>query len=137
MRVLVCTDGSEYADKTVKFAAQFAKNYGADLTKLYVVEYMESREAPLGDDYGDKHHKAKEALKKADEIISQVDSNINAKERIAIGPVSSEIVRIAEDEKFDIVIIGTKGHRGIKRMLLGSVADDVIHFANCPVLVVR
>lgn len=98
---------------------------------------MESREVSLNDNYGDKHYKAKEALKKAEEIISQVDSNINANERVAVGPISSEIVRIAEDEKFDIVIIGTRGLRGVKRMLLGSVADDVIHFASCPVLVVR
>ena len=137
MKVLVCTDGSEYAGKAVKFAAQFTKNYGAELTTLYVIEDEESREKPVSDDYGNKHYKAKESLEKAEEIISQVDSNINANERIAAGPISPEIVRIAEDEKFDILIVGTRGLRGLKRMLLGSVADDVIHFANCPVLVVR
>jgi nucleotide-binding universal stress UspA family protein len=137
MKVLVCTDGSECANKAVKLAAQFAKNYKADLTELYVIEDVESREKPLSDDYGDKHHKAKEVLEEAEKIVSQVDSSMNTKERIAAGPISSEIVRIAENEKFDIIVIGTRGLRGVKRMLLGSVADDVIHYANCPVLVVR
>ncbi len=137
MKILVCTDGSESANKALKFAAQFAKNYGADLTVIYVIEHEISMEKPIYDYYGDKHHKAEKIIKNAKDVVSRIASDINVKDRIAVGPISTEIVRIAEDEKFDSIVIGTRGIGGLKRMLLGSVADDVIHHAHCPVVVVR
>ena len=48
-----------------------------------------------------------------------------------------DIVQLAADERADIVIMGTHGRSGLSRMLLGSVAERVIHFAPCPVLTVR
>ncbi|MDY6863003.1 MAG: universal stress protein, partial [Thermodesulfobacteriota bacterium] len=57
--------------------------------------------------------------------------------KIACGPISSEIVRIAEVEGFDVIVIGTRGLAGLKRMLMGSVAEDVVRHAHCPVIVVR
>ena len=54
-----------------------------------------------------------------------------------MGPVAAEIVRIAEEEGFTSIFMGSRGNRGLKRMLLGSVADDVIRHAHCPVTVIR
>lgn len=137
MKILVCADGSKSAETAVKFSAEFAKNYGADLTIIRVIKHETSMEKPVFDEYGDEHHRAKKIVKNAEDIILKITPGINVSSRIAVGPVANEIIRIAESEKFDCIIIGTRGNRGLRRILLGSVADDVIHYAHCPVVVVR
>ncbi|MDY6864198.1 MAG: universal stress protein [Thermodesulfobacteriota bacterium] len=137
MKILVCTDGSKNAEMAVKFSAKFAKNYRADLMILRVIKHETSMEKPVFDEYGDEYHRAKNIIKSAEGIISQIAPDITVKNRIAVGPVSAEIIRIAESEKFDCIVIGTRGNRGLRRMLLGSVADEVILYAHCPVVVVR
>ena len=137
MKILVCTDGSEIAQKAVKYAADFAKNYRADLTVMYVIDHESSMKKPVYDKYGDKTTKAKDVLKEARKTIEQAGANIEVTERIAVGPVSREIVRIAKIEGFENIVIGTRGLGGLVRMLLGSVAEDVMLYAHCPVVVVR
>lgn len=140
MKFLACTDGSEYGDKAVKLAAQYAERLGFDLTVLHVSEiYYTANEEELAVSPGFRQTKEKvEAiLSKTKKMVEEVSKDIKCDERIAWGPVSSEIVRIAEAEGFDGIIMGTKGLTGLKRMLLGSVADDVIRHAHCPVTVVR
>lgn len=137
MKILVCTDGSEIAAKAIEYAANFAKNYRADLTVMYVIDHETSMKKPVYDKYGDKTHKAKEILKEAKETITQAGGDTEVTERIAVGPVSREIVRIAKSEGFESIVVGTRGLGGLRRMLLGSVAEDVILYAHCPVVVVR
>jgi len=138
MKILVCTDGSEVAHKAVEYAADFAKNYHAALTVMYVIDHETSMKKPVYDKYGDKTHKAKEILREARKTIEQrAGGETGVTERIAVGPVSREIVRIAKAEGFDNIVIGTRGLGGLVRMLLGSVAEDVILYAHCPVVVVR
>lgn len=137
MKTLVCTDGSEVAKRAVEYAADFAKNYHADLTVMYVIEHETSMKKPVYDKYGNKTQKAKEALKEARKTIAELAGEVAVTERIAVGPVSREIVRIAKAEGFENIIVGTRGLGGLKRMLLGSVAEDVINYAHCPVVVVR
>jgi nucleotide-binding universal stress UspA family protein len=137
MKTLVCTDGSEVAKRAVQYAADFAKNYHADLTVMYVIEHETSMKKPVYDKYGNKTVKAKEALKEARKSIAESAAEVAVTERIAVGPVSREIVRIAKAEGFENIIVGTRGLGGLKRMLLGSVAEDVLNYAHCPVVVVR
>jgi len=137
MKILLCIDGSETADKALNYAIQFAKNYGADLTLLHVIKHETSMERPVYDKYGEMTHKAKEILEDAKKKVSESSSAIHVQDRIAVGPISTEIVRIAEEEGFEMIVLGTRGFAGLKRMLLGSVAVDVIHHAHCPVTVVR
>jgi nucleotide-binding universal stress UspA family protein len=66
-------------------------------------------------------------------------ANINLKIDIVdlITSVAGTIVSYAEEEGIDLIVIGTKGMSGIKRMLIGSVAEGVVMYAHCPVLVVK
>lgn len=137
MKILVCTDGSEVAHKAVEYAADFAKNYHAALTVIYVIDHETSMKKPVYDKYGDKTHKAKAILKEASKTIEKAGGDVEVTERIAVGPVSREIVRIAKTEGFDNIVVGTRGLGGLVRMLLGSVAEDVILYAHCPVVIVR
>ncbi len=137
MKILVCTDGSEVAQKAIEYAADFANNFQAALTVMYVIDHETSMKKPVYDKYGEKTHKAKEILREAKERVKELDEDVEVTERIAVGPVSKEIVRIAKTEEFDSIVIGTRGLGGLRRMLLGSTAEDVILYAHCPVVVVR
>ena len=137
MKILVYTDGSEIAQKAVKYAADFAKNYKADLTVMYVIDHETSMKKPVYDKYGDKTKKGKDALKQAKQTIEQAAPGVHVTERLAVGPVSREIVKIAKTEGFENIVIGTRGLGGLVRMLLGSTAENVMLYAHCPVVIVR
>jgi len=138
MKIIVCTDGSEYGDKAVRYAAQFADNYGIDLTILHVIEDTITQDAlPTYPGFKPRREEAERILAQAKSLAGEVSKKVTCHERIALGPITSEIVRIAEVEDFDGIVVGTKGVRGLKRMLVGSIARQVIRHAHCPVTVVR
>ena len=136
LKVLVAIDGSETSDLAVKKAGEILKTSAADITLLSVLEdvatYKKIPDNPL---YKKKKKDALELLEKSKNILKQCP--LDCKTRMAIGPVAAEIVRIAEEEGFDSIYMGSRGNRGVKRLLLGSVADEVIRYAHCPVTIVR
>jgi nucleotide-binding universal stress UspA family protein len=73
-------------------------------------------------------------------VIQRKDKNIKFKSDILEDPtlkVSSIIIKHAENENVDLIVVGNRGRTGFKRMLLGSVASDIVTYAHCPVLVVK
>jgi nucleotide-binding universal stress UspA family protein len=138
MKILVCTDGSPFAEKAVKAGAIAAKYFGFEVTLLTVIEDVVSYEKfPDDPGFRIRKEKAEEVLARAKKILEDVSKDIKYNAKIAHGPVASQIVMIAEHGEFDGIFIGNKGMKAIKRMLLGSVADDVIRHAHCPVTVVK
>jgi nucleotide-binding universal stress UspA family protein len=72
--------------------------------------------------------------------VEERENNIQIKSEIiedSISKVGSAIVDYAERESVDLIVIGTRGRTGFKKMLLGSVASDVVIYAHCPVMVVK
>ena len=136
LKALVAIDGSETSDLAVKKAGEILKTSNADITLLSVLEdvaaYKKIPDTPL---YKEKKKDALKLLEKGKNILKQYQ--LDAKTRISIGPVAAEIVRIAEEEGFASIYMGSRGNRGVKRLLLGSVADEVIRYAHCPVTIVR
>jgi nucleotide-binding universal stress UspA family protein len=137
MKLMVCTDGTKPSDRALEVAAQYADITGSQLTVINVIESDVSREESAYDEYGKKQDQAKSIIKGASDVVSKFAPGLELTTRIAVGPVSSEIVRIAEDEGFNAIFMGATGSNRIKRMLLGGVTDDVMHYAHCPVTVVR
>ena len=137
MKIMACVDGAKPSEKAVEIGAQFADITRSEFTLMHVIESDVSRSEPLYDEYGKKQEQAKSILSKAREIAHKYAPNLSVYTRIASGPVSAEIVRIAEDERFDSIFIGATGSSKIKRMLVGSVADEIILYAHCPVTIVR
>jgi nucleotide-binding universal stress UspA family protein len=73
-------------------------------------------------------------------MIQRKDKNIKFKSDILEDPtlkVSSIIINHAENENVDLIVVGNRGRTGFKRLLLGSVASDIVTYAHCPVLVVK
>ena len=65
------------------------------------------------------------------------DPSIVVEHRLAEGYASEEILRLAQEEKCDIIVLGTHGRTGLRRLLTGSVAEEVLRKATCPVLALR
>jgi len=136
IKVLVAVDGSEISDLSVKRAGQYTKSADVDLVLLSVLEDIVSyAKIPNTLIYQERKKEAEKILRKARKNLKE--HGVDCKTRVAIGPVATEIVRIAEEEKVTSIFIGSRGHRGLKRMLLGSVADDVIRHAHCAVTTIR
>jgi nucleotide-binding universal stress UspA family protein len=71
------------------------------------------------------------------EAVKPKDASVPFTHRLTMGDPAGEIVRIAEDEKADMIVLGTHGRTGVTRLLMGSVAEVVVRRAPCPVLVYR
>lgn len=143
-KILVCTDGSENAEHAGKTAAELAWKFGAEVTLLNVVNpaplvapYVMAVEAAPNTEailqYAEESQQA--VLCKATPPFEQ--EGIKLKIRAEMGQPVDTILSVAEEEKSDLIVMGSRGLGGFKRLMLGSVSDGVLHHAHCPVLIVR
>ena len=137
MKFMACTDGGAASEKAIDVAAQFVKISNCQLMVLYVIPHEIRREKPEYDSYGEDQKKAQTIINNALEVVAKSAPGIPVTTKIAVGPVSAEIVRIAEEEEMAGIFIGTIGSSRLKKLLLGNVADEVMHYAHCPVTLVR
>jgi nucleotide-binding universal stress UspA family protein len=142
-RIIVPLDGSDFSFRAAKYAINLARLTGGEILCIHAIadlpyiEYM----APAGLTVT---RYIQEAKKQTDEWFSQVKSRA-AKEGVAITAetifnppsVAESIINYASEQKADLIVIGTRGRSGLKRLVLGSVASAVVAHASCPVLVVR
>jgi len=139
-KILVPTDFSAGAQVAVDQALAMAQAFGASVT-LFHVYTLPSYVFPDGSTFvagvevttrieGDVTDALSRAARDAERR-----SGVPVLTRSQIGPPYEEIVRAAED--FDLVVMGTHGHTGLRHLFLGSVAEKVVRHARCPVLTVR
>jgi nucleotide-binding universal stress UspA family protein len=137
--IVVGTDGSETASAAVALAVQLARESGG---KLHLVVGLRSPAAvavPVGgvhaiDQSGGAHlrHAAERMLENVAEGIEGLDVEIHT----AVGDPADVIVRRADEVGADLIVVGSKGMRGTRR-ILGSVPNSVAHKAGCHVLVAK
>jgi nucleotide-binding universal stress UspA family protein len=147
-RILVAVDGSEGSSRASEVAMDLAQKFGGQLFILNVFrdypEYMTvfpSAPAPSGEAIQAYRANARKA---ALEVVGRTASiaekkGVKAKPQTSetIGSIVEVITEYASSEKMDLIVMGTRGMGGFKRMLLGSVSSGVVTHAHCPVLVVR
>jgi nucleotide-binding universal stress UspA family protein len=143
-RVLVATDFSAHARVAADAAAGIAKAFGGKLTLLHAVPlstYVDfathnEAEAFRGVDF----HEAILARQKGDadaELARLRAMGLEVDFQSVDGPPAPEIVRIAVEQKYELVVLGTHGRTGIARFLMGSVAEEVVRTCPIPVLSIR
>jgi nucleotide-binding universal stress UspA family protein len=143
--ILLPTDGSECSAKAANYAFSFAKQYGARIVALHVVDqrWEEQSRAVLTEMGQDLTQKVRagyeeEARRIVREVAAAaVQAGIPAEARIASGIPYEEIVRVGQEVAADVIIMGTHGRTGMSHLFLGSVTEKVIRRAPCPVLTVR
>jgi nucleotide-binding universal stress UspA family protein len=141
--VLVATDLSDSADEAIRQGEAFAKQSGGKLVVCHVVHEALSS-SPLfpqlvqPDMEAVIHAESRAAAEVEDRVKDLTGRNSGEFEvRIESGAADAEILRIAEDVGATLVVTGSRGLTGIARLLLGNVAERIVRYAHCPVLVAR
>jgi nucleotide-binding universal stress UspA family protein len=140
--ILVALDGSECAHKALDMAVKLAKEQGARCTVCTVVDVVRAA-ASMTFATGDIVTEwiatlNKDARQIESEAIAQyVDSGVAIETVVLEGYPSSALLDVAKDKEADLIVMGSHGRTGLKRLWLGSVAESVIQEATIPTLIVR
>jgi nucleotide-binding universal stress UspA family protein len=146
-KIMIATDGSECSRLVADKGIELARLSGGTVYAVYVVStaYLLSMDgdyfSPMSvNPYWESIHEAlKNQGKKAVNDVKVLGEmkGINIESVLLEGNPSDELIRYAEEEKMDIVIMGTLGKTGLDRLLLGSVAENLVRHSKVPVMVVR
>ncbi|WP_321786279.1 universal stress protein [Burkholderia pyrrocinia] len=141
--ILVALDGSDTSSRALDAALTLASETGARLTPVYVVDFL----VPAYDTYGydpsiliDAFRE--EGLRVTDDAAKRMKArNVSGTPQISnVAPAGEDIpqriVSLADEIGADLIVIGTHGRRGFRRLVLGSVAERVLRLARCPVLTI-
>lgn len=136
-RVLVGTDFSEHAERAVERAVDVATHYGAKLHLVHAWDYPAVAYPALGDMIDVLPHE-QSARDQFDALVASLAlRGVVVDASLRRGAACDQIVSLVGQIKADLVVVGTHGRTGIKRVALGSVAERVVRHAPVPVLTVR
>lgn len=135
--ILHPTDFSEHSDQAFRLACSLARDYHAELVVLHVlvhpvVPYGGVMTPPLPD-LIDERATAREKL----DTIQAPDPAFHLERLLEDGDPATGIIQVAQERKCDLIVMGSHGRRGFGRLLMGSVAEEVVRKAACPVLTVK
>ena len=137
-KILIATDGSEYTKKAIDYGIDIAINTGAKLQAIYVVDTGAYKSIPLSAPqeyaYSILKQEGDMAIKYVADMVEAAGLEVEG--IIAEGHPADEIIKYAEKNSIDLIVMGTLGKSGLDRFLLGSVADKVIRNSKIPVIVV-
>jgi len=150
--ILVAVDGSEHSKKALNYAVELAKKFDGKITLIHaystVVSFVPSVDAlsapaltpPASAVVAAKISEeskqiGKRILDETEQIVKE--KGISVEKILREGDAVKEIVAVAQEGKFDLVIVGHRGLSKLKELLLGSVSEGVSHKAPCPVLIVK
>ncbi len=122
-KILIATDGSEFSDKAVQEALDIA---AASKSEVVIVS-VASSDSEVREAEGFVREAGEKAEKKGIKVTTGTP----------VGTVYEKIIDVAEKENVDLIVVGSHGRTGLKRLLMGSVAERVIGHASCTVLVVK
>jgi nucleotide-binding universal stress UspA family protein len=139
-RIIVPIDFSEHSKKALEYAVPFARQFGASLELLYVVEPTiypaDFSFGQVGFPNVEEELRTRGKHELGQLIKKMIGRRVKARPVVRTGKAFFEIDRYASEEEVDLIIIATHGHTGIEHVLFGSTAEKVIRHAPCPVLVI-
>lgn len=131
-RILFPTDFSHCGDAALHLATALARDSGGTIVVVHV------EEPPVvygsGEMYYGMLEPSPEDLKRMLHEIKPDDPTVPVEYRLVTGDPSAAVVRLAEEENIDLIVLGTHGRTGLLHMLVGSTAESIIRHAQCPVL---
>jgi nucleotide-binding universal stress UspA family protein len=150
-KILATTDFSKYAGFALEWAAHLAQCMKADLILLHVVLQQEGKtvqEVVRGQSVityvptsvEDKviAERQKQLKEQYDMVVPrELKASLKLEEMVRVGDPFLEIIRVAKEKDVDLIVMGTHGRTGLFNILIGSVAEKVVHYAHCPVLTVK
>jgi len=138
--ILVPIDFSDCSRKALQYAVPLARQFGSRLLLVHVMPvhyFVGSEFGPV--DVPVPQQEMRENSERALERLAreEIGDAVPVSTRVCRGQPVQEIVAVAREESVDLILLSTHGHTGLKHVLLGSVAENVVRYAPCPVLVVR
>jgi nucleotide-binding universal stress UspA family protein len=141
-KVLLAMDSSEGAELAARAAVDVAESTGSALHMVYVeplADFIKNGDVAPGYDhqlYNMIEAEGQETLRKLVWRVKVAGGTV-ADAHLRMGAVAEEIVALADQLEVDLIVVGSRGLRGIRRALAGSVSESVFRHAHCPVMVVR
>lgn len=142
-KILVAIDGSEHSFKAAEYALNLAKSSNARVYAITVTSIPESANLKEEDilNASRKTNRGMEDAKSWLDNLSQKAKENNIQLTIELinspRPVDYVILEYAEEKQIDLIVMGTRGRTGFKKLLLGSTASIVVTYAHCTVMVVK
>lgn len=134
-KILVPTDFSPPSKQALEVAASLARKQGAKIVVVHVMEPLPAHgEGQLVHSFDDV------GVEKSRQDLADVvpaDTAIRCEHKLMRGDAAAQILRAAEDTSADLIVMGTHGRTWLAHLLMGSVAEDVVRRAACPVLTVK
>lgn len=134
-KILVPVDFSECTKESLLYAVPFAKQFDARLTLLHVMEptYLapsETSALPITET-------VEAATKRLKQLRDRCAGTVQCQTLVRLGYCEHEIIKVAQEEGSDLIILSTHGRTGLARLVMGSTAERVVRRAGCPLLIVR
>ncbi|HJT47566.1 MAG TPA: universal stress protein [Nitrososphaeraceae archaeon] len=138
-KIMVAIDGSEHSLKAAEYALDFAKSFNAKIFAITVTSVPESYHLRQEDvlEESSKMDDSKAWLDEFDRAAKTGNIELKTELINSHRPVDYVILEYAEEKNIDLIVVGTKGRSGFKKLLLGSVASSIVSYAHCPVMVVK
>ena len=142
-KILIPIDGSKCSLNAARYALKLAKDENTQVFCIHVIEnvpyygYVGSPHA-IEQYYKDLEDKVQSWFDKVRDIAKDEGiTELKTKTLSNVESITGSIIDYAADNDVDLIVIGTRGRTGLKRFLMGSVANGVVQHAHCPVLLVR
>ena len=140
-RILHPTDFSENSKRSLDYACTLASQFQAQLHLLFVVADAVVSVAPPMSGFLPEGY-AEDVMQSAESNLAQLKlgtqaENLDVVREVVHGSAFLEIIRYANDREMDMLVMGTHGYTGLMHLLMGSVAENVVRKASCPVLTVH
>jgi nucleotide-binding universal stress UspA family protein len=138
-KILIPTDGSDHSIRAAEYGISIAKVHDAQILVLYVIDEV------VIDQFSkvtERENVERELKSDGQRYINYIldlakKEGVAATSLIAKGRPFEQIVHLAKGLNMDLIVLGTYGRRGADRILMGSVAERVIEYSHCPVLVIK
>jgi nucleotide-binding universal stress UspA family protein len=137
-RVLVPVDFSDCSKKALQYAIPLAKQFGAEIVLLYVVQpCVPAPEMGAMDTESLLRQMREGGESELAKLRISITGDVKVKTELRVGRPDLQIVNAADELDADLILLSTHGRTGLGRVFLGSVAEHVTRYARCPVLTVR
>ena len=138
-KVMIPTDGSDYSMRAAEYGISLGRMLNAEITIVYVIDTVALDKISKA---GEKENVESELRQDGERYLRFIKglsekANLKTSTLLLRGSPFEQIVHLAKSMNVDLIVMGTYGRRGTDRILMGSVAERVIEYAHCPVLVVR
>lgn len=134
-KILVAVDGSKYSDKAFEYATNTIKTHKQQLIIVHIIENLGNiGYSNLNQLKQDSHIMLQKYISNAES--KGLKSSVRIIEEQGTSP-AEKILEIAEKEKVDIIVVGTKGQKPSEQFLLGSTSYKVAHYSKCTVIIVK